>query len=33
MIVAAVAPSTEETPKLGMTPSQIREAFREASRA
>jgi hypothetical protein len=32
MIVADVAPSTEKAPALGMTPSQIREAFREASR-
>jgi hypothetical protein len=32
MIVADVAPSTKKTPALGMTPSQIREAFREASR-
>jgi TPP-dependent indolepyruvate ferredoxin oxidoreductase alpha subunit len=33
MIVADIAPSTEKTPALGMTPSQIREAFRDASKA
>jgi TPP-dependent indolepyruvate ferredoxin oxidoreductase alpha subunit len=33
MIVADIAASTEKTPALGMTPSQIREAFREASKA
>jgi hypothetical protein len=33
MIVADVAPSTEKTPMLGMSPAQIRAAFLEASKA
>jgi hypothetical protein len=32
MIVADIAPSTEPTPGLGMTPSQIRESFRLATK-
>lgn len=32
MIVADIAPSTEATPGLGMSPAQIRAAFLEASR-
>jgi sulfopyruvate decarboxylase subunit beta len=33
MIVADIAPSTETTPLLGMSPAQIRASFLEASRA
>lgn len=33
MIVADIAPSTEKTPLLGMSPAQIRAAFLEASRS
>jgi sulfopyruvate decarboxylase subunit beta len=32
MIVADIAPSTEKTPLLGMSPAQIRASFLEASR-
>lgn len=33
MIVADIAPSTEKTPALGMTPMQIRAAFLDAAKA
>jgi thiamine pyrophosphate-dependent acetolactate synthase large subunit-like protein len=33
MIVADIAPSTEKTPALGMSPAQIRAAFLEAAKA